>query len=102
MLQVAHLCNDVVLSAVYEIRDASLLLVLSQDRGGERGRVAQQTLHLICIPDSSDRDLLGHVHEAVLLELDDILHRLRGMDRYCRLEQAPLINEAVVPLAHLE
>ena len=80
MLQVAHLCNDVVLSAVYEIRDASLLLVLSQDRGCVLGLVAQQTLHMICIPDSIDRDLLGQVRGAVLLELDDIPYGLRGMD----------------------
>ena len=83
-------------------RGAPLLLVLSQNRGGVLGRVAQQALHLLRIPDSSDRDLLGHVRGAVLLALDDLLHGLRGMDRYCRLEQAPLILEAVVPLSDLE
>ena len=95
MLQVAHVCKDVVLCA-------TLLIVLSQDRGGVLGRVAQQALCLIRIPDSSDRDLLGHVRGAVLLDFDDMLDGLRGMDRYCRLEQAPLIHEAVVPLADLE
>ena len=46
-LQVAHLCKDVILCVVYKIRDASLLLVLSQDGGCVLGRVAEQTLHLI-------------------------------------------------------
>ena len=40
MLQVAHLCKDVVLCVVYEIRDASLLLVLILDRGGVLRHVA--------------------------------------------------------------
>ena len=103
-MQVAHLCKDVVLGVVHEIRDAPLLLVLSwsEDRGGVLGRVAQQALHLIRIPDSSDRDLSCHVRGAVLLELDNILDGLQGMDQYCRLEQAPLIHEAVLPLAHLK
>ena len=66
-MQVAHLCKDVVLGVVHEIRDAPLLLVLSwsEDRGGVLGRVAQQALHLIRIPDSGDRDQFGHVRGAV-------------------------------------
>ena len=65
MLQTAHLCEEVVLGVVHEIRYAPLLLVLSQDRGGVLGRVAQQALHLIRIPDSGDRDQFGHVRGAV-------------------------------------
>ena len=59
MLQVAHLFEEIVLgvTVVHEIRYALLLLVLSQDRGRVLERVAQQTLHLIRIPDSSDRPL---------------------------------------------
>ena len=67
----------------------------------EAACVAQRALRLLRVPDSGDRDLLGHVRGGVVDELEDIPDGLRGLGRCRRLEQAPLMHAAAVPLARL-